>query len=325
MLDNSLTLLGCWCRLRAGIQCVSLLKVMVNRLYQIKAVAGTAHVKHIQRVCVRGYVFWFTLSCTLTHDAHYHLQDFKSWQYVNEHSSFVLMHAQWHIKAETQKLRHFKSQGFSLSVFLQCVHLAGHRYAPQNLLYKGSLNGKGQLHLGRCHMTVSRVDINVCVCVCLSAALLIASAWAANRNEPAGRSVLTQAPVNPLFSLFLMCVYLCVFMGGGRVSPEFKRCSWRGEIHRYRNIVEDQALFINGNWLQIKSWKSHRVKLCFLPLACNITPTVTPSKHTGSSSSPYLKIPLPVVRLRRQPQLFPGKERQLLHTLRPYEMWAQIL
>lgn len=50
----------------------------------------------------------------------------------------------------------------------------------------------------------------MCECECLSAILLTASAWATNRKEPAGRSVLTQAPVNPLLSLFLIPTSPCL-------------------------------------------------------------------------------------------------------------------
>lgn len=57
-----------------------------------------------------------------------------------------------------------------------------------------------------------------CVCVCMSAVLLTASAWAPKRKEPTGRSVLTQAPVNPLFSLFLIPTSLSLSLCGKKES-----------------------------------------------------------------------------------------------------------
>ncbi len=77
------------------------------------------------------------------------------------------------------------------------------------------LNRKGLLHLCRCHINASRWVRRKCVCarVRMFAILLTASVWAPNRKEPAGRSVLTQAPVNLLFLLFFIPASLSLCVG----------------------------------------------------------------------------------------------------------------
>lgn len=87
----------------------------------------------------------------------------------------------------------------------------------------------------------------------------VTSVWALNRKEPAGRSVLTQAPVNPLVSLFFIPPSLFSLSPCKkkeiRVVPEFNRYSRRGGGYaKTTEKCEEQT-----NQLTFSSSKKHTV------------------------------------------------------------------